>query len=327
MPQPVSNELLRNSLKLAVAVFITATIAVWTERIEFVWYPILAAIIVVDDNDDQTISAASARILGTVRGGLITFLVHTVLSGWVGVLVSLVLMIPVLQALGWQSALGTASLTSIMFLMIPSHVALNWNYVFNRALDTVVGCVVAILVGLLFWPRDSYRELIAADQRLRSSFKAQLQRYNAWLQEQQQRPSPLNPAPLTSDLLRMEQLVGRERSGPRHRQLQRQQWEQRLRLWQLAQLHWISWERLLQAIPEQKAQRADLLAQAVQALEQQFSATPRPTPQRDAQAWQQLAKRQQLPLLPLLALEEELRPLHACLGGLNRLEPSRRASR
>ncbi|MFY7949821.1 MAG: oligosaccharide flippase family protein, partial [Gemmatimonas sp.] len=47
-------------------------------------------------------------------------------------LVSLVLMIPVLQGLGWQSALGTASLISIMFLMIPSHVALNWDYVFNR---------------------------------------------------------------------------------------------------------------------------------------------------------------------------------------------------
>jgi len=64
----VSDALLRNSLKLAVAVFVTATIAVWTERIEFVWYPVLAAIIVVDDNDDQTISAASARILGTVMG-------------------------------------------------------------------------------------------------------------------------------------------------------------------------------------------------------------------------------------------------------------------
>lgn len=195
MPQPVSNELLRNSLKMAVAVFITATIAVWTERIEFVWYPVLAAIIVVDDNDDQTISAASARILGTVAGGLITFIVHTILSGWVGVLVSLVLMVPILDWLGWKSALGTASMTSIMFLMIPSHVALNWNYVFNRALDTVVGCVVAILVGLLFWPRNSYRELGAADERLRSSLQRQLRRYSAWLRQQAERPQPLNPAP------------------------------------------------------------------------------------------------------------------------------------
>ena len=317
----MSNELVRNSLKLFVAVFLTATIAVWTERIEFVWYPLLAAIIVVDDNDDQTINAAAARILGTVMGGLIVFLVHTILSGWMGVLVSLVVMIPILQALGWQSALGTAGITSIMFLMIPSHVALNWNYVFNRALDTVVGCVVAILVGLMFWPRNSYRELNAADQRLRASLQQQLQRYTSWLSAQSSRPTPLNPAPLTADLIRMEQLVGRERSGPRHQVLRRSQWEQRLRLWQLAQAHWLSWEQLMHTIPEQKALRAELIRNSVQTLQQQLEAIPKPTPARNAKAWQALAERDQLPLLPLLALAEELRPLHACLGGLNRLAP------
>ncbi len=318
---PVSNELLRNSLKLAVAVFLTATIAVWTERVEFVWYPLLAAIIVVDDNDDQTIKAASARILGTVAGGLITFIVHTILSGWMGVLVSLVLMIPILQWLGWQSALGTASITSIMFLMIPSHVALNWNYVFNRALDTVVGCIVAIVVGLLFWPRNSFSELGAADQRLRSSLQHQLQLYADWVRHRAERPMPLNPAPLTGDLLRIEQLVSRERTGPRHNALRTTQWEQRLRLWQLTQSHWINWERLMQSIPENKAQQADLIRTAVLALNEQLSSRPRPTPQRNPLAWQQLAEQEQLPLLPLLALAEELRPLHACLGGLQRLSP------
>jgi uncharacterized membrane protein YgaE (UPF0421/DUF939 family) len=317
----VKNQLLRNSLKLAVAVFITATIAVWTERIEFVWYPLLAAIIVVDDNDDQTVSAATARILGTVMGGLITFMVHTILSGWMGVLVSLLLMIPVLEILRWQSALGTASLISIMFLMIPSHAALNWNYVFNRALDTVVGCIVAILVGLLFWPRGSYQELGAADQRLRASLLNQLQRYRQWMAHEAARPSPLNPAPLTADLLRIEQLVGNERRGPRHQQLRRSRWEQRLRLWQLAHMHWISWERLMQTIPEQQALDAAPIRRSVEALQQQLESLPRPTPQRDSRVWQQLANEQHLPLLPLLALAEEQRPLHACLGGLNRLVP------
>lgn len=315
------NPLLRNSIKLSVAVFLTATIAIWTERIEFVWYPILAAIIVVDDNDDQTVKAASARILGTVAGGLITFLVHTVLSGWIGVLVSLVLMIPILQWLGWQSALGTASLTSIMFLMIPSHVALNWNYVFNRAVDTVVGCVVAILVGLLFWPRNSFRELSAADQRLRTSLEDQLQRYTRWLNGQGPRPDPLSPAPLTADLLRMEHLVELERSGPRHLQLRRLEWAPRLRLWQLAHHHWIGWERLMEQIPDQQAQQAELFGRSVQDLLLQLQASPRATPRREAPAWQELAARHQLPLLLLLALAEEQRPLHACLGGLNRLAP------
>jgi hypothetical protein len=34
-----------------------------------------------------------------------------------------------------------------------------------------------------------------------------------------------------------------------------------------------------------------------------------------------MAQQLELPLLPLLALAEEGRPLHACLGGLNRMAP------
>ena len=84
----MKSELVRNSLKLFTAAFITAGFALWTERIEFVWYPLVAVVVVVDDNDDQTAKAASNRILGTAMGGLITFIVHTIVQGWVGVLVS-----------------------------------------------------------------------------------------------------------------------------------------------------------------------------------------------------------------------------------------------
>ena len=317
----MQNLLLRNSLKLFVAVFITAAIASWTERIQFLWYPLMAVVIVVDDNDDHTVQAATSRILGTVMGGLITFLVHTILSGWIGVLVSLLLMIPVLQWLGWQSALGTAGLTSVMFLMLPSHAALNWDYVFNRALDTVVGCVVAIGVGLLFWPRSSTSELNAADRHLRTLLQTQLQAYGDWLEHRGSRPQPLDPAPLSNDLQRMEQLVARERSGPRHQALHQSGWERRLRLWQLAHFHWIAWERLMAGLPEQQSRQADLLRQVVMELQRQLSGVPGPTPRRQPQRWQQLAQQLRLPLLPLLALAEEGRPLHACLGGLNRMAP------
>jgi uncharacterized membrane protein YccC len=317
----VQNLLLRNSLKLFVAVFITAAIASWTERIQFLWYPLMAVVIVVDDNDEHTLQAATSRILGTVMGGLITFMVHTMLSGWIGVLVSLLLMIPVLERLRWQSALGTAGLTSVMFLMLPSHAALNWDYVFNRGLDTVVGCVVAIGVGLLFWPRSSITELTAADRRLRTLLQTQLQAYGDWLGQRGSRPQPLDPAPLSNDLQRMEQLVARERSGPRHQALHQGGWERRLRLWQLAHFHWIAWERLMAGLPEQRSPQAEQLRQMVKDLQRQLSGVPGPTPGRQPQRWQQLAQQLQLPVLPLLALAEEGRPLHACLGGLNRMAP------
>jgi uncharacterized membrane protein YgaE (UPF0421/DUF939 family) len=106
---------------------------------------------------------------------MITFLVQMILGGWIGVLVSLLLMVPLLQRLGWQSALGTAGLTAVMFLMLPSHAALNRVYVCNRSLDTVVGCVVAILVGLLFWSRRSYGKPKLADGQLHRSLQTQLQ--------------------------------------------------------------------------------------------------------------------------------------------------------
>ncbi len=317
----MQNLLLRNSLKLFVAVFITAAIASWTERIQFLWYPLMAVVIVVDDNDEHTVQAAISRIAGTVLGGLITFVVHMILGGWVGVLVSLLLMIPLLQLLGWQSALGTAGLTAVMFLMIPSHAALNWDYVFNRGLDTVVGCVVALLVGLLFWPHNSTSVLKSADRSQRQALQIQLQAYSDWLARRRSRPEPLDPAPFTNALQRMEQLVARERGGPRHRALKRSGWEQRLRLWQLVHFHWIAWERLMAGLPEQQSRQADLLRHAVGELQRQLSGDPGPTPGRQPQRWLQLAQQLQLPLLPLLALAEEGRPLHACLGGLNRMAP------
>ncbi len=317
----MQNQLLRNSLKLFVAALLTAAIAVWTERIQFAWYPLLAVVMVVDDNDDHTLQAASGRILGTLAGGLITFLVHTILGGWVGVLVSMLVMIPVLQLLGWQSALSTASLIAVMFLMLPGHTALGWDYVFNRALDTVVGCIVAILVGLLFWPHNSTSELTAADGRLRRSLQKQLQAYSDWLAHRRGRPSPVDTAPLTNDLQRIEQLIAQQRSGPRHQALKRSGWEQRLRLWQLVHFHWIAWERLMAGLPEYQALQAEPIRHAVGELQRQLSGEPGPTPGRDPQRWQQLAQQLQLPLLPLLALTEEARPLHACLGGLNRMAP------
>jgi uncharacterized membrane protein YccC len=133
--------LLRNSLRLGVAAFLTAALSLWFERIAYVWYPMLAVVTVMADGDDLSLQAARVRVLGTITGGLVPFLVHTTLAGW-------------------QSAAGTATLVSLMFLITPSHVALNWDYVFNRTLDTAIGCVIAILVGLLFWPRGGFDRLM-----------------------------------------------------------------------------------------------------------------------------------------------------------------------
>ena len=309
---------MRNTLKMFTAVFLTAAIALWFERIEFVLYPLMAVVIVVDDNDDHTVKAATARVMGTVIGGLVTFVVHTILSGWMGVLVSILLMIQVLRLFGWQSGLSTAATLSVMFLMIPRYEALDWDYVFNRGLDTVVGCLVALGVGLLFWPRNSYRELQSLNQHLLADLQGQLERYQAWLDGQHERPAPLNTAPLTGNLMRMTDLVERERRGPRQKRLRSSRWQQRLRLWQIVQFHWIAWERLIEGLPPLDIDQAAPLQQSIAGLHGQLQGGAQVTPRREPQRWQRLAQSQRLPLLQLLALEEETRPLHASLGSLAR---------
>jgi uncharacterized membrane protein YccC len=312
-------ELLRRSIKLAVAAFLTAAAASHFERIAFVWYPLLAVVIVVDDNDEQTIAAARSRILGTVAGGLVTFLVHTILSGWIGVLVAMVLILPVLRILGWQSGLSTAVLVSVMFLMIPSHAELNWFYVFNRAVDTSVGCLIALLVGLLLWPRNRFDLLERTEADLCRQLGAQLQAYRVWLEQRQARPQPLAPAGLTGALQRMEAWAALERCGPQRRRLDRGRWRQRLLLWRQLQHHWIQWERLLGSVAPVPA-----LAPSLVTLEQLLTGpTASPSPRQVAGLWRELAAVAERPL-PLLAVAEELDPLQAGLTSLARLHQSGR---
>lgn len=302
------------------AAFLTAALSLWFERIAYVWYPMLAVVTVMEDGDDLSLQAARVRVFGTITGGLVTFLVHTVLSGWPGVLVSLLLMLPLLRWLGWQSAAGTATLVSLMFLMIPSHVALNWDYVFNRTLDTAVGCVIAIVVGLLFWPRRGCDRLMRLEAGLRQGYAAQLEQQRSWLAGRGERPQPLPPGRLSHDLVAMEQLLAQERRGPHRQRLQRQHWSQRLQLWGAVQHHWVQWERLLGGLPDrlgQDAEPGDPLQAGMARMAALLSGDTLPALAPDPGPWQNLARRRSLPLLPLLALAEEQHPLLASLRTLS----------
>ncbi len=320
--RPLDPELLRRSLKLAVAAFLTAAIAVHTARIAFVWYPLLAVVVVVDDDDEQTLQAARARILGTLVGGLVTFLVHTVTGGWMGVLLSILLMVPVLRALGWEAGLSTGALVSVMFLMLPDHARLDWFYVFNRALDTSVGCAIALLVGLLLWPHDLHRQLAETERELLGQLHRQVERYRAWLQEQEPgpMPAPMAPMALTGPLERMEWLLRPERALPQRRRLRAQRWPQRLQLWRSVHHHWLQWERLLADGGSRQS-----LGPAIGAMEPLLPpGQPRPGGSGaggEHPDWRNLASGSPTPLA-VLAVAEEQRPL---IAGLTSLAWLRRA--
>ena len=308
--------LLRNSLKMATAIFLTAALAEHFERIQFVYYSLTGALFAVDDNDDQTWKAGANRILGTVVGGLITFWVHTIASGWAGVLLSLLFMIPVLRVLGWSSGLGTAVTICVMFLMIPSSTALDWDYVFNRTMDTALGCAVGIVTNVLFWPKNRSAELQAIEASLQARLLNQIQAYRAWMTDQKPRPEPLSPAQFSEGLQRKQQLVTMEQTGPAAHQLSRRRWPQRLMLWQQVGLHWVQWERLVAAsdLPTpmdiNHPLRRGLEGMANLLLGQRAGALA------TSQDWNSLAQTSSRPLLLLLALAEELKPLQANLQSL-----------
>ncbi len=317
-------QLLRHSLKLAVAALLTAAVAVWWGHIAFLWYPLLAVVVVVDDDDAQTLQAAGGRILGTLTGGLVTALVHTVLDGWIGVLVALLILLPLLRWCGWQAAAGTATLVSVMALGVARYAALDWSYVLGRSLDTALGCLIAIGVGLLFWPRNGLHQLRQLEDRLRASLADQLRLHGRWLRGEAERPEPLAVAPLSEALLRMEQLVRREQRGPHRRALAAGRWCQRLLLWRAVQHHWIQWERQLAGLALAPGPSAALAAGPLQAgveamaplLEGPGRLQPTTPPERRPGPWRDQAAAAGLPLLPLLALAEEQHPLQASLRSL-----------
>lgn len=308
--------LLRNSLKMATAIFITTALAEHFDHIQYVYYSLTGTLFAVDDNDDQTWKAGASRILGTIVGGLITFWVHTIASGWGGVLLSLLFMIPVLRILGWSSGLGTAATICLMFLMIPSHTALNWDYVFNRTIDTALGCAVGIGTNVLFWPKNRPAELQAIETSLQARLLNQIQAYRGWMTDQKPRPEPLAPAQFSVSLQRMQQLVTMEQTGPAAHQLNRRRWPQRLMLWQQVGLHWVQWERLVAASDLPTPMEIDhplrrgLEGMANLLMGQRAGA---PATSRD---WNALAQPSGRPLLLLLALAEELKPLQANLRSL-----------
>ncbi|WP_254938659.1 aromatic acid exporter family protein [Cyanobium sp. Morenito 9A2] len=260
----MQSQLVRNSLRLGLSVLFTASIALWCQRIEFVWYPLLAVIFVVDDNDELTLRAARSRLFGTVAGGLVAFLVHTICQGWPAVLLSLVITVPLLRLLGWQGGLSTAATITLLFLLVPRYSALNWDYVFNRSLDTSVGIVLAIGVSLLFWPRDRLARIEGLDRDLHGALEERLRLWRHWRQGSGPRPPQVNPRGATGSLLELERLVGIERSGHARQAILRERWSQRLLLWSTIHHHWFQLERLLERQPEAPAQASPLLRLALE---------------------------------------------------------------
>ena len=232
-----NRDLLRQSLRLSAVMFATAAIALWTDRTVYLWYSLNAALIVVDDDDELTLPAARARMLGTVLGAVITFVVHTIASGWMGVMLTCLLCLPLLRWLGWQGGLSTAMTIAVMFLMIPRPTLLNWEFVLNRSLDALIGIAVALVVSYLFWPRNRLAEL----ERLDLTLDRQIRMLGRDLADRKAQGS--EAIDLTAGYLRLARLVEVALRSQQAELVRRRRWRQRLLLWETLLHHALELER------------------------------------------------------------------------------------
>lgn len=250
----VERNLLRQSFRLGISILITCAIAEHFHRITYAFYPLLAVNFVVDDQDENSLRAARGRILGTVTGGLVAFLVHTMLSGWIGILISLLITVPLLRRLGWASGLSTAVVMTVMFLGINEHAILNWDYVFNRSVDTLIGIIVALVMGRLLWPKNRLARMQSLHDQLTNLLQTRVEAHSLALQGKGPPPPEIKPAVITKQLLELQRLINVELNlGPQHVQrLEHYRWRQCLSLWRCQQVRWLLVERLIERVHRDK---------------------------------------------------------------------------
>jgi len=313
----LTSPVLRAALKYGLAAALAGTLAMNRKDVEFAWYPLVAVVMCMDETDTRVLAASRTRVLGTLTGGLVGGLVHMVLSGWVGLTVSLLLAVPLLRLLGWQSSRGLGMLVCSMLFLIERYTEQNWAYVGGRILDTLIGIGAVLVVSFLFWPVDRLAEIRSIDAQLRRVITPRLEEIRRGLKE----PGPLLERPslplIGSRLnLRLAQLVGDElRSAPSGR-AHRQHWRQRQLLWERIHHHSLQVERLARLLPPGALANADtpwLDGLPVMLVSGGNAAIPA-LPSR--QSLVRLASGHQLPPLLLLGLDDEVQRLVRSLHSL-----------
>jgi len=241
---------LRTALKYGLAAALAGTLAMNRKDVEFAWYPLVAVVMCMDETDTRVLAASRTRVLGTVTGGVVGGLVHMVLDGWVGLTVSLLLVVPLLRRLGWQSSRALGMLVCSMLFLVERYTQMDWAYVGGRILDTLIGIGAVLVVSFLFWPVNRLAEIRNLDAQLRLAIGPRLDGIRQALK--QPRPAVVGPSlPLQGSrlILRLGQLVSDElRSVPAGR-AHRQHWRQRHLLWERIHHHSLQLERLAGLLP------------------------------------------------------------------------------
>jgi len=309
---------LRAAFKYGLAAALAGTYAVSRGDILFIWYPILAVVMCMDETDTRVMAASRARLLGTITAGVVSFLVHTILPGWIGLTVALLIVVPLLRIWECQSSLAIAVLVCAMLFLVGEYAELDWVYALNRTVDTLVGVVATLVVSFLLWPVNRMAEIRSLDAQLRSTLSGRLIDICQWLKSTEltcpEAPQAIVGARLVESLRR---LVGDElRSSPRgpgHSQY----WRQRSILWDRINHHSLQLQRLGLQLPQ--GSLADASTPWLEGLPGMLLANgQRQVPALvKRQSLVRLAESLALPPLLLLAIDDELQRLVKSIHSLS----------
>ncbi|WP_341886501.1 FUSC family protein [Synechococcus sp. UW140] len=249
MTAELNQQALKNAIKYFVAAAIAGSIALATDQVSFIWYPLLAVVMCMDETETRVIAASRGRMLGTVAAGVVGFVMHTVLQGWVALTVSLLILVPILRWCRWQAGLATGVVLLSMLFLVAEYSSLDWLYILNRTIDTLIGVLVAIAVSNLLWPINRLAEIYSLDLKLRQLLSKRLLNIQQLLFGTAAAPEAQVPLEGSRLIGQLSQLVNDELRSRPHGAATRKHWRQRCILWERVNHHSMQLLRLISWLP------------------------------------------------------------------------------
>ena len=316
MTAELNQQALKNAIKYFVAAAIAGSIALATDQVSFIWYPLLAVVMCMDETETRVIAASRGRMLGTVAAGVVGFVVHTVLQGWVALTVSLLILVPILRWCRWQAGLATSVIMLSMLFLVAEYSSLDWLYILNRTIDTLIGVLVAILVSNLLWPINRLAEIYSLDLKLRQLLSKRLLNIQQLLFGTTSAPEAQLPLEGSRLIGQLSQLVNDELRSRPHGAATRNHWRQRCILWERVNHHSMQLLRLISWLPAtfNGLEQGPWLNKLHQALNTKLDVTELNSTNR--RQLLKVASQTNIPPLLLLAVEDELHRLISSIKSL-----------
>ena len=316
MTAELNQQALKNAIKYFVAAAIAGSIALATDQVSFIWYPLLAVVMCMDETETRVIAASRGRMLGTVAAGVVGFFVHTVLQGWVALTASLLILVPILRWCRWQAGLATGVVLLSMLFLVAEYSSLDWLYILNRTIDTLIGVLVAIAVSNLLWPINRLAEIYSLDLKLRQLLSKRLLNIQQLLFGTASAPEAQLPLEGSRLIGQLSQLVNDELRSRPHGAATRNHWRQRCILWERVNHHSMQLLRLISWLPAtfNGLEQGPWLNKLHQALNTKLDVTELNSTNR--RQLLKVASQTNIPPLLLLAVEDELHRLISSIKSL-----------